>query len=49
VVAFKGYAGALWPQSIWYRKSWVTTIKSAIDGLVYAIVTAATFAWLWPH
>jgi hypothetical protein len=34
--------------SIWYRRSWVTTLKATIDGAVFAAVTAATFAWLWP-
>lgn len=48
-VAFVAYAGALWPQSIWYRRSWSTTVKCTIDGLVYALATAGTFAWLWPR
>jgi hypothetical protein len=47
--AFIGYAAALWPMSIWYRRSWTTTIKSTIDGLVYALLTAGVFGWLWPH
>lgn len=49
VTAWLGYAAALWPISIWYRRSWLTTIKSTIDGLVYAGITAATFVWLWPR
>jgi hypothetical protein len=24
---------ALWQQTIWYNRSWVTTLKSTIDGL----------------
>lgn len=48
-VAFLAHAAALWPQSIWFRRSWSTTVKSTIDGLVYALVTAGTFAWLWPR
>lgn len=47
--AFVGYALALWQISIWYRRAWSTTIKSTVDGLIYALLTAATFAWLWPH
>jgi hypothetical protein len=46
---FLGYSGALWQMSIWYRRSWVTTIKSTIDGLIYALLTAGTFGWLWPR
>ena len=48
-VAFIAHAAALWPQSIWYRRSWSITVKSTIDGLLYALVTAGTFAWLWPR
>lgn len=48
-VAFIAHAAALWPQSIWFRRSWSNTMKSTIDGLVYALVTAGTFAWLWPR
>lgn len=48
-VAFMAHAAALWPQSIWYRRQWSTTVKSTIDGLAYALVTAGTFAWLWPR
>ena len=47
--AFAGYALALWQMSIWYHRSWVTTIKSTIDGLVYGLLTGGTFGWLWPH
>ena len=48
VTAFVGYALALWQMSIWYRRSWTTTIKASVDGLVYALLTAGTFGWLWP-
>jgi hypothetical protein len=47
--AFLGYAAALWQMSIWYRRAWSTTVKSTIDGLVYALLTAGTFGWLWPR
>lgn len=47
--SFLGYSAALWQFSIWYRRSWVTTIKSTIDGLVYCGLTAGTFGWLWPR
>jgi len=47
--AFAGYSFALLQNSIWYKRSWVTTIKSVIDGLVYALVTAGFFGWLWPR
>lgn len=47
--AFLGYAGALWQDSIWYKRAWSTTIKSTIDSLLYAMLTAGTFGWLWPR
>jgi hypothetical protein len=47
-VAFMGYSLALWQNSIWYKKSWATTLRSTIDGLVYGMLTAGTFGWLWP-
>jgi hypothetical protein len=46
--AFMGYSLALLQQSIWYKKAWSSTIKSVVDGLVYALLTAGTFGWLWP-
>ena len=47
--AFIGYAMALWQMSIWYSRAWINTIKSTIDGLIYALLTAGTFGWLWPR
>ena len=47
VTSFLGYAGALWQMSIWYRRSWTTTLKATVDGLIYALLTAATFGWPW--
>jgi len=47
-VSFMGYALALPQPSIWYSKSWATTFKGMFDGLVYGLMTAGTFGWLWP-
>jgi hypothetical protein len=47
--AFIGYALALWQDSIWYRRNWGTTIRYTIDGLIYGLLTAGTFGWLWPR
>jgi hypothetical protein len=46
--AFLGYALAMAQQSIWYGKKWSTTFKSMLDGLIYAMLTAGVFGWLWP-
>jgi hypothetical protein len=48
-VAFTGYALALLQNSIWYKRNWGTTFKYIFDGLVYALLTAGTFGWLWPR
>jgi len=47
-VAFIGYALGQIPDSIWYNKKWSTTLKSAVDALVYGLVTGGAFGWLWP-
>ncbi len=49
VAAFLGYSVALWQMSIWYRRAWTTTVKATVDGLIYALLTAGTFGWLWPR
>lgn len=47
--AFIAYSVALWQMSIWYRRGWDITIKTTVDGLIYALFTAGTFGWLWPR
>ena len=47
--SFIGYTAALWQMSIWYRRSWGTTIKATVDGLIYALISAGIFCWLWPR
>jgi hypothetical protein len=49
VTAFIAYSAALWQISIWYSRSWVTTLKESVDGLIYALITAGMFGWLWPR
>jgi len=46
--AFIGYSLALWQNSIWYKRNWVTTLKANVDGLIYGLLTGGTFGWLWP-
>jgi hypothetical protein len=45
--AFAGYSLGLVQSSIWYKRNWITTTKLVLDGLVYALLTAGTFGWLW--
>lgn len=46
--AFLAYAIGNMHDSIWKGQSWVVTGKFMFDGLVYALLTAGTFGWLWP-
>ena len=48
-VAFAGYSFAAWPLSIWYGRGWGASIRTTIDGLVYGLLTAGAFGWLWPR
>lgn len=48
-VTFTGYSIALLHDSIWYERSWGTTLKYVFDGLVYGLLTAGVFGWLWPR
>ena len=48
-VAFAGYALAAWHDWIWYSRSSGYTLKTTVDGLVYALLTGGVFGWLWPH
>ena len=46
--AFLGYGTAHAQESIWAGRSWVVTLKHIFDSVIYALLTAATFGWLWP-
>ena len=48
VVSFIGYGVGGIPYSIWYGHPWSNFLRFMIDALIYAAVTAGTFAWLWP-
>jgi hypothetical protein len=47
--AFLSYGLGNLTNSIWKRQMWSVTIKEVIDGLVYGLLTAGTFGWLWPR
>lgn len=47
--SFAGYSFALLQNSIWFKKNWCATMKSVFDGLIYGLVTAGVFGWLWPR
>ena len=47
--AFLSYGLGILPNGIWKGQTWGMTIKEVIDGLIYALLTAGTFGWLWPR
>ena len=46
--AFAGYGLGIWQHTIWWGRPWTTSLKSTFDALVYALLTAGVFGWLWP-
>lgn len=46
--AFVGYSLALWQDTIWFKRHWLTSAKSTVDGLIYGLLTGGVFGWLWP-
>jgi hypothetical protein len=47
--AFLAYGLGHLSDGIWKGQTWSATIKEVIDGLVYGLLTAGTFGWLWPR
>ncbi|MGS2721484.1 hypothetical protein [Paraglaciecola aestuariivivens] len=47
-LGFLAFGFATIPYSIWYGHPWAVTGRFLIDALIYALVIAATLAWLWP-
>ena len=47
-IAVLAYGIAVLPDSIWKGTPWKITLKFVFDGVVYGLVTAGAFAWLWP-
>jgi hypothetical protein len=48
-VAWMAYGVGEITGSIWKGVPWYITFKFLIDGLIYALVTAGCFGWLWPR
>jgi hypothetical protein len=46
--AFLALSLGLPVNSIWYSREWSTTFKLMFDGLIYSLVMAGVFGWLWP-
>lgn len=48
-VAFCCYVVSLWNNWIWWGQGTRFTVTYSIDGVIYALITGATFGWLWPR
>jgi hypothetical protein len=46
--SFMGYGLAHLSDGVWKQKPWSMTLKHVFDGLIYALLTAGIFGWLWP-
>ncbi len=46
--AILAYAAGAIPESIWKGQRWGVTARFVVDGVIYGLVTAGTFGWLWP-
>jgi hypothetical protein len=49
VAALLGHAFGPIPNGIWWGHPWKSVIKYVVDGIVYALIVGAVFAWLWPR
>lgn len=47
--AFLAYGVGQLSNGIWAGQPWGVTLKHVFDGLVYSLLTAGTFGWLWPR
>ncbi len=48
-LAFLAYGGGSVQQGIWMGKPWGSVAKDLVDAAIYAAITGATFAYLWPR
>lgn len=46
--AFLGFGLGNLSNGIWKGQPWSMVIKEVVDGLIYGLLVAGTFGWLWP-
>lgn len=46
---FLAYGLGQLSNGIWKGQPWGMVLKEVIDGLIYGLLTAGTFGWLWPR
>lgn len=49
IAAFLAYSVGGLSNGIWKGFPWKMVLLEAFDGIIYGLITAGTFAWLWPH
>jgi len=47
-ISVVAYVAGIFPDAIWFGTPWRRTWLSAFDGVVYGLLTAGVFGWLWP-
>lgn len=47
--AFLAYGLGTLSNGIWKGLPWSMVLKESFDGLIYGLLTAGTFGWLWPR
>lgn len=47
--AWLAYGWGVVQDAIWFGRPWSFVVKHLIDSLVYALLTAGVFGWLWPN
>jgi hypothetical protein len=48
LITFLTYAGGSVQSGIWMGRPWGSVLKDLLDALIYGIVSALAFWWLWP-
>jgi hypothetical protein len=48
-IGFMAYAFATVPDAIWFGRPWRSWFLQAGDALLYGLLMAGTFGWLWPR
>jgi Flp pilus assembly protein TadB len=49
LVSFLAYATGSVINAIWFVRPWGSVAKDVLDSLIYGLVSAAAFGWLWPR
>ncbi len=48
-ISFVAYGFGSIPMAIWMGKPWGSVIKDLADALIYGLLSAGVFGWLWPR